>query len=38
MLTTKFENLIMEEDKTIGIFNAKLMDIDNQAFKLDKRY
>ena len=38
MLTTKFENLMMEEDETIAIFNAKLMDIANQAFQISKRY
>ncbi|KAH7691999.1 Zinc finger CCHC-type protein [Dioscorea alata] len=38
MLTTMFENLRMGEEETIAIFNAKLMDIANQAYQLGKKY
>lgn len=38
MLTTRFEKLEVEEDETIAMFNAKLIDIANQAFQLGKRY
>lgn len=33
MVTSKFENLMSEEDKTIANFNAKLIGIPNQAFQ-----
>ena len=37
MLTTKFKNIKMEKADTIAIFNAKMMDIANQAFQLGKK-
>ena len=37
ILTTKFENLKMHEDKTIGEFNAQLCDIANEMFMLGEK-
>jgi hypothetical protein len=38
LLTTKFENLKMDEYETILEFNARLRDIDNTYFALGKRH
>ena len=38
MLTTRFENLRMQESETIADFKAKLCDIANEAFALGEIY
>nr|KJB14009.1 hypothetical protein B456_002G106200 [Gossypium raimondii] len=38
ILTTKFENLRMQENETIGEFYAKLCDFSNQAFAFGGDY
>ena len=37
LLTTKFENLHMQEDETIGEYNARLCDIENEVFSLGEK-
>ncbi|MCH81188.1 gag-pol polyprotein [Trifolium medium] len=37
LLTTKFENLKMEEDETISEFNTRLRDITNSSFALGEK-
>ena len=37
ILTTRFENLKMEEEETITEFNARLCDIANEAFALGEK-
>ena len=37
LLTTKFENLKMREEETIGESNARLCDIANEAFALGEK-
>jgi hypothetical protein len=37
LLTTKFENLKMDEDETISKFNTRLRDIENSSFALGER-
>lgn len=32
LLTTKFENLHMQQDETIGQYHARVCDISNEAF------
>ena len=36
-MTTKFENLRMQEDKTIGEYNARVCDIENEEFSLGEK-
>ena len=38
MLTAKVENLKVDEDDIVAIFNGKMIDIANQAFQLGKKY
>ena len=38
ILTTKFEQLKMHEDKCIANFNSKLCDIANESFALGEKY
>ena len=38
ILTTRFENLRMKEEESIGEFNARLCDIANEAFALGERF
>lgn len=37
LLTTKFEEIRMEESKTIGDFNSKLCDIENECYALGEK-
>jgi hypothetical protein len=37
LLTTKFENLKMDEDETISKFNTRLRDIGNSSFALGEK-
>ena len=37
ILTTRFENLRMQENETISEFNSKLCDIANEAFALGEK-
>ena len=37
LLTSKFENLHIQEDKTIGEYNAQVCDIANEAFSLGEK-
>ena len=37
LLTTRFENLRMQESETISEFNSKLCDIANEAFSLGEK-
>ncbi|CAM8913796.1 unnamed protein product [Rhodiola kirilowii] len=36
MVTSKFENLIIQEDETIADFNTRVLDISNESFALGK--
>ena len=37
LLTTNFENLCMQEDKTIGEYNSRVCNIENEAFSLGEK-
>ena len=37
LLTTKFENLCMQEDETIGEYNTRACDIANKVFSLGEK-
>ena len=37
LLTTKFENLIMEESETMNEFNSRLCDLANESFALGEK-
>ena len=37
LLTTKFENLHMQEDETIREYNARVCDIENEVFSLGEK-
>ena len=37
ILTTRFENLRMQESETISEFNSRLCDITNEAFALGEK-